>query len=182
MDFFIGDQVIFINENLKGEIVDIRGDILVVNCLKLDLEVHSSKVIKINKEIENIYSKLMVTDGSFIFNQDDKLNQNKEKKDLPIELKINISKNFELDLHLEKIIDNLECIHPQEILQLQLNAFYRGIFEAKNLGIDYLVVIHGIGKGVLKRKIVEFLEENEAIFFEADYNKYKGGAIEIKIN
>ena len=181
MDFFIGDEIVFINENLRGQVIGIKGDILVVNCLKLDLEVHKSEVIKINKEVDNFYSKLMVVDGSFVFSQDNELNEN-EKKDLPIELKINISKNFELDLHIEKIIEKLDYIHPKEILQLQLNAFYRGIFEAKNLGIDYLVVIHGIGKGVLKRKIIEFLKENEAIFFEADYNKYKGGAIEIKIN
>ena len=107
MDFFIGDQIVFINENLRGEIVGIKGDILVVNCLKLDLEVHKSEVIKINKEIDNLYSKLMVNKISFDDGQNDKLIQKKEKKGIPIDLKVNISKNFELDLHLEKIIENI---------------------------------------------------------------------------
>ena len=182
MDFSIGDQIIFINENLRGKIVNIKKEILVVNCSKIDLEVHKSEVIKLSKDIENIYSKLMVDTNSFFSIKNDELYQNENKIYKPIDLKVNISKNFELDLHLEKIIDNLEHLNSQEILQLQMNTFYKGVFEAKNLGIDYLIVIHGIGKGVLKRKIVEFLQENEAVFFDANYNKYKGGAIEIKIN
>jgi len=182
MNFSIGDKVIFINEKLKGRIVDIKNDILVVNCSKLDFEIHKSEVIKISKDVESIYSKLMVNNPSFIISKNEEPTQNQDKKKSSIELKVNISKNFELDLHLEKIIENLENVNYQEILQLQMNAFYRGVFEAKNLGIDYLIVIHGIGKGILKRKIIEFLEENEAIFSDADYNKYKGGAIEIKIN
>ena len=35
MNFTVGDKVIFINEKLRGKIVDIKNDILVVNCSKL---------------------------------------------------------------------------------------------------------------------------------------------------
>ena len=58
MNFSIGDQVIFINDNLRGKVVGIKKDFLIINCLKLDLEVHKSEVIKISKEMEDIYSKL----------------------------------------------------------------------------------------------------------------------------
>ena len=182
MNFSVGDKVIFINEKLRGRIVDIKNDILVVNCSKLDFEIHKSEVIKISEDVESMYSKLKVNDQSFVISENDDPIQYKDKQDSSIELKVTISKNFELDLHLEKIIENLENVNHQEILQLQMNAFYRGVFEAKNLGIDYLIVIHGIGKGILKRKIIEFLEENQAVFSDADYIKYKGGAIKIKIN
>ena len=183
MNFSIGDQVIFINDNLRGKVVGIKKDFLIINCLKLDLEVHKSEVIKISKEMEDIYSKLNIEKDSIIsIINDDNYIQNEDKESIIIDIKANISKNFELDLHIEKLIDNFEFLDVQEILQFQMNTFFRGIFEAKNLGIDYLIVIHGIGKGVLKKKIVEFLQENEAIFHDADYNRYKGGAIEIKIN
>jgi len=182
MNFSVGDKVIFINEKLRGMIIDIKNDILVVNCSKLDFEINKSKIIKISEDVESMYSKLTVNDQSLVISENDDPIQYKDKQDSSIELKVNISKNFELDLHLEKIIENLENVNHQEILQLQMNAFYRGIFEAKNLGIDYLIIIHGIGKGILKRKIIEFLEENQAVFSDADYIKYKGGAIKIKIN
>ena len=45
-----------------------------------------------------------------------------------------------------------------------MNAFFRGIFEAKNLGMDYLIVICGIGKGILKKKIIEFLNQTREIY------------------
>ena len=59
MNFSIGDQVIFINENLRGKVVSIRGDFLTVNCSSLDLEIHQSEVIKLSKDVEGIYSKLI---------------------------------------------------------------------------------------------------------------------------
>ena len=85
-------------------------------------------------------------------------------------------------MHIEKLIENFSCLNAQEILQFQMNAFFKGIFKAKRLGINYLIVIHGIGKGVLRGKIIDFLKKNEAIYSPANYALYKGGAIEIKIN
>mgnify|MGYP001305829061 CR=1 FL=1 len=181
MNFFIGDQVIFINENLRGKVVNIKGDFLVVTCSDLDLEIHQSEVIKVSKDVEYIYSKLIKNESSLTCNNDE-LSQNEDTKSSIIDLKVHISKNFELDLHIEKLIENFEFLNTQEILQFQMNAFFRGIFKAKRLGIDYLIVIHGIGKGILKRKIIHFLEKNEAVFCEAEYMLYKGGAVEIKIN
>ena len=182
MNFSIGDQVIFINENLRGEVVSIRGELLTVNCSSIDLEIHQSEVIKLSKDVESIYSKLIKDESSLISTYKDELSQNQDSKSSIIDLKVTISKNFELDLHIEKLIENFEFLNAQEILQFQMNAFFRGIFKAKRLGIDYLIVIHGIGKGILKRKIIHFLETNEAIFCEAEYMLYKGGAVEIKIN
>ena len=181
MNFSIGDQVIFINENLRGKVVDIRGDLLVVNCFNLDLEVLQSEVIKVSRDVEGIYEKI-IKDEPSLAHTNDGLIQNIDKKSAIIDLKVNISQNFELDLHIEKLIDNFEFLNAQEILQFQMNTFFRGIFEAKRMGIDYLIVIHGIGKGVLKKKITHFLEQNEAIFCDAEYMIYKGGALEIKIN
>ena len=62
MNFSVGDKVIFINEKLRGRIVDIKNDILVVNCSKLDFEIHKSEVIKISEDVESMYSKLKVND------------------------------------------------------------------------------------------------------------------------
>ena len=63
-----------------------------------------------------------------------------------------------------------------------INSKSKKLSTLQNMGIDYLIVIHGIGKGILKRKIIHFLEKNEAVFCEAEYMLYKGGAVEIKIN
>ena len=180
MNFSINDQVVFVNENLKGKVTAIKNDILTIECMDLEIEVHKKEVIKINANYKNIYSKLNNTRILDVNENDSLIESNSQR--FNNQLKINISRNFELDLHIEKLIENFSCLNAQEILQFQMNAFFKGIFKAKRLGINYLIVIHGIGKGVLRGKIIDFLKKNEAIYSPANYALYKGGAIEIKIN
>ena len=50
-----------------------------------------------------------------------------------------------------------------------------------NLKLPFLIVIHGLGKGVLKSKITKFLKDNDASFFEESPLFYKGGATRINL-
>ena len=180
MDFLINDKVIFINENLRGKIIKIKDDILIIECNKVEIEANKHDVIRVNDNYNKIYSKFK-TKNVLDEPVNDFISENKIQ-DFNNELKINFSKNFELDLHIEEIIENFSCLSSQEILQIQMNTFFKGIFKAKRMGLDYLIVIHGKGKGILRKKIVDFLEENEANYSPANYLLYKGGGIEIKIN
>ena len=57
MDFLINDKVIFINENLRGKIIKIKDDILIIECNKVEIEANKHDVIRVNDNYNKIYSK-----------------------------------------------------------------------------------------------------------------------------
>ena len=128
MYFSIGDRVIFINESREGYILGFKNDqVLIIQCDDIDFEVNTNEVIKVTKESEAFYKK--IKNLSKIkkiknFNSNIKRNENKNT-----DFKVRISKDFELDLHIEKIIDNFFDLSNSEILDIQMNVFYKAVFD-----------------------------------------------------
>ena len=180
MCFSIGDRVIFINESREGYILGFKNDqVLIIQCDDIDFEVNTNEVIKVTKESETFYKK--IKNLSKIkkiknFNSNIKRNENKNT-----DFKVRISKDFELDLHIEKIIDNFFDLSNSEILDIQMNVFYKAVFEAYRLKLPFLIIIHGLGKGTLKSRIITFLKENSASFIEESPMIYKGGATRLNL-
>ena len=180
MYFSIGDRVIFINESREGYILGFKNDqVLIIQCDDIDFEVNTNEVIKVTKESEAFYKK--IKNLSKIkkiknFNSNIKRNENKNT-----DFKVRISKDFELDLHIEKIIDNFFDLSNSEILDIQMNVFYKAVFEAYRLKLPFLIIIHGLGKGTLKSRIITFLKENSASFIEESPMIYKGGATRLNL-
>ena len=182
MSFSIGDKVIFINESREGCVVKIKDiNTLVIHSDGIDVDVSTNDVIKITKETESFYQKAR---ESIIHLKEGLCNFKRIPKKTPPSIKdfkIDISKNFELDLHIEKIIENFNYLSNREILEIQMDMFFKGLFEASRLNLDYIIVIHGVGKGVLKGKILSFLKDNNASFTEENKIIYQGGATRIKL-
>ncbi len=180
MYFSIGDRVIFINELREGYIIGFKDDqVLIIQCDDIDFEVNSNEVIKVTKESEDFHKKIKnLSKTKKIKNFDYNIKTNKKQN---IDFKVRISKDFELDLHIEKIIDNFFDLSNSEILDIQMNIFYKAIFEAYRLKLPFLIIIHGLGKGTLKSKIITFLKENSASFSEESPMIYKGGATRLNL-
>ncbi|PQL95642.1 Smr/MutS family protein [Apibacter adventoris] len=86
-----------------------------------------------------------------------------------------------IDLHIGHLVDSLRDIKPHQMLQKQINVAYSEIKKAKKDGIKKLILIHGKGKGVLKKNIYQLLQSIDDIeYFEADIMKYRFGAVEIR--
>jgi len=176
--FSIGDKVIFINESKKGFVVGFKNNkTLIVQCDEMNFEVNTSEVIKFTEESKFFYNKIKTLPEiqeveNFTF---DKIISKTRNTDF----KVRLSKDFELDLHIEKIIDNFFNLSGSEILDLQMNVFYKSIFEAYRLKLPFVIIIHGLGKGVLKSKIIDFLKDNNASFCDESPMIYKGGATRI---
>ena len=86
-----------------------------------------------------------------------------------------------VDLHIEKLADDPSGMTVQEILQLQLDTFYAFIQKAYQLGLERVFVIHGVGKGRLRREIARRLEELSFVCaYKNEYHpSYGFGATEI---
>ena len=178
MEFSIGDKVIFLNQSRDGIVIDVKGDnTLIIESEDVQFEVYKDEIIKVNKESENFYQtikKLKISKKQIECD-------NKKLEKLNENYKVLISKDFELDLHIEKIIDNFKHLCSSEILDIQMNVFYKAIFKANDLKLPFLIVIHGLGKGILKSKIIKFLKDNDASFFDESPLFYKGGATRINL-
>lgn len=87
----------------------------------------------------------------------------------------------EVDLHIEKLVRGYHHMDNAEMLHIQLSRFQQSLDQAIASGVDRFYVIHGNGKGKLKREIHTLLKTyKEVRSFNNDYHpKYAHGATEI---
>ena len=174
----VGDSVSFMSDNTKGTIVAILSN------NEYEIELSDGFSIPANRiEIEKIW----VED----FAVDEKAIKGKIKKDLkkptspnsiPHKAAPKYFQHNELDLHMESIIDSCKGMSNFEIVTIQLNHFRNRLHDALQDNEPHLVVIHGVGKGVLKREIYKYLEQFPNIkAAPADVKLYGLGASEIHI-
>ena len=87
-----------------------------------------------------------------------------------------------VDLHLKAIPDVPFNLKNNEAIQVQFGYFRRALEKGLAAGIEKMIFIHGIGDGVLKRKIREYLHSYPKIknAGDADEFKYGKGATEVE--
>jgi len=89
---------------------------------------------------------------------------------------------MEVDLHLEKLIDNEAGLNDSEKLRFQLDYFERMLNTAIRERRRRLIVIHGVGEGVLREEVRKTLQYYEGCRFDdADPRRYGYGATAIDI-
>jgi len=90
---------------------------------------------------------------------------------------------WEIDLHIESLLDSHLGMSNAAILSTQLNEFKNFFKRAKSNHIRKIIAIHGVGEGVLKDEIRLFLTKKDGVeFYDADFREYGKGATAIEIN
>lgn len=89
---------------------------------------------------------------------------------------------YEIDLHIEKLVDDYGGMTNGEILDIQLSTFQTYLRLAINSRQDYLILIHGVGKGKLRDEIHQILSETEEVkSYSNDWQgRYGFGATEVR--
>ena len=64
---------------------------------------------------------------------------------------------YEIDLHIEKLVNKYQSLSPSEKLNIQLKEFQKALELASVTHQRSIVFIHGVGKGVLKNEIHKIL-------------------------
>ena len=87
----------------------------------------------------------------------------------------------ELDLHIDRLVENASDMQAREILELQLAHVRSYLDVAIRLGIDRVYLIHGKGSGTLRDRIHELLSRmGDLEGFRNEYHpKYGHGATEV---
>jgi hypothetical protein len=89
---------------------------------------------------------------------------------------------WELDLHIESLIDTHAGMSNAEILQVQLRELRTFYSAAREKRIRKLVIIHGVGEGVLKSEVRIFLSGKEGLdYYDADFREYGKGATSVDL-
>ena len=86
-----------------------------------------------------------------------------------------------VDLHIEKLTDNPETLHPGEMLSLQLSTFKQYLDLAIAHNKKEIIFIHGIGEGRLKDALHEELKLHKEVksFVNQYHERYGYGATEV---
>jgi hypothetical protein len=135
-------------------------------------------VLKSNKAIP-----LLLKQGYSIKLEEDKIEVNKIQqptKNNPTTILEQIDKPLQtVDLHIEKLSEQVDKLSNNEKLQLQLTTFEKSLENAYAHGYDSITFIHGIGNGILKNEIHKRISKNTKIvksFEDAQKEKFGYGA------
>lgn len=187
--FNIGDVVSVINDTISGTLI----------------RLHPNKcVIEDTDGFERIYplSNIVVTKhiGDYLLDHPDTLELIRQKiESITIQRienaqtssktanKSTILFNFEIDLHIEDLLDDHIGLSNFEIMQIQMQTCRMFIEKAIRLKSKKAVLIHGKGEGVLKHEIYNYLDRLENTkhikieYGDASYSNYgRDGATEVR--
>lgn len=156
-NFKTGDRVLFINEDDRGTILMFIGNtkVKLLNSNGFEEMVELKKIIPfpIDTHKKDAY-------GNFVKSRE-KIATTKRVSSRRFR---QFSKDkithlvFKADLHIENLIERYHHLESFEIIQIQLNRCEDCIKEIKTKGIPRLNLIHGVGKGSLKKEIHSLLE------------------------
>ncbi len=91
------------------------------------------------------------------------------------------SARYEIDLHIESLLENKKGLSNAEIIKIQLDTLHHYLQLAIVHRQEHMVVIHGLGKGRLREEVHAVLKKmNEVSRFKNEWSgKYGFGATEI---
>lgn len=185
MSIKVGNKVKFLNENLEGEVKKIYpdGNVLVEATNGFDYELSVNEVIVINKDNTHSYllDEKQVKDKIKLFKPEKVVSEGFLGK-YTTTTKYQFEKIIEIDLHLEELVEFPMRLDDWQRLHTQMSHAKKCLSAAFNQKIRKLVFIHGVGTGVLKTELRNYLAEFDNLSFkDADYREYGSGATEVFI-
>lgn len=172
--FKVGDSVSAIHENVSGKVVKVSEE---------QIEIEDEDGFMRSYQLNELAVK--ATESSFKIEdldlaeelQLDKINAGREHVKL---------KSFEIDLHIEELIESHKGMTNHEILMKQMDHCRRFVSKSIENNISKVVLIHGKGQGVLRTEIYHFLNNlkfqngYKISYHDASFSEYGyGGATEV---
>ena len=179
MKFSIGEKIGFLYEKGGGTILrfDEHNRAIVVDETGFERPFFITEIVKIHGTEYKMdhYSNVLNDDET---HTEAKFEVRKEK----LEGNSKATDMWEIDLHIESLLDSHRNLTNTEILMRQMTEFRSFFKRAQQQNIQKLVVIHGVGEGVLKNEIRMFLDKKDHVeFYDASFHDYGKGATEIRM-
>lgn len=186
MVFQVGDTVRFLNESGSGVVTSIDGSTVFVEVDGFDMPYPADELIATDGSttrfitIEREFEK----QGSAELKTRLKKRMNPKLNGAMSDLfkRINQKGIPEIDLHIEELVESYSGLTNGEIVTLQLDYLTYTISQARENKVRELVVIHGVGEGVLRKEIRQYLDSFQNVeYWDAAYRIYGHGATHVKI-
>jgi dsDNA-specific endonuclease/ATPase MutS2 len=166
-NFKKGDFVSVIDNNIQGEIISVHGNRITIKDSDGFPYYCNANQIILRKPLNVIIPKEIEKDKTSINIKAIK----KHKK----------PKFLEVDLHIHQITYSVKNMTNHQMLQYQISYAKQKIEYAIINRIPKVILIHGKGKGVLKKELIKMLKDYPAEIKDASYQKYGFGALEVFI-
>lgn len=182
----IGNKVKFLNEKGEGTIKKIleNNHYVVTTTDGFDYNVSSKEIVIIND------------DNSYSYEIDSKEIEQKIKVNIPPRptekstlnqylqsTKYLTQKIIEVDLHLEELVEFPGKLDDWQKLYTQMQHVRKCLNAAFDQNTQKIIFIHGVGQGILKTEIKNYLSTLPNITFtDADFREYGQGATEVTVN
>ncbi|MBL4707314.1 MAG: Smr/MutS family protein [Flavobacteriales bacterium] len=175
MKLRVGELIFVTDEDLKGLVTCFNERDVTFTCDDgFDYTFPLEKVFRINEEgnAESSTRKRKIELTT--------IHVKKEKQDV---VYLNVQDRV-IDLHLEVLIPSKQFLNDFEALSFQLDVVREVIFQANRKRIRKLTLVHGIGKGKLRKELRNLLDNSypEIEYLDGNYQKYGGGATDIIIH
>jgi dsDNA-specific endonuclease/ATPase MutS2 len=168
----VGDFVSVIDDVHQGVVVKIANGIFSIDIDGFVYDYNRTDLVKIEKHLDNI---------SLTTPKDFNMQSNKNKKSKNSSKTSSQSKNI-IDLHIHHLTSSERGMTKHDKLLLQLSTAKTKIDDAINNKNSKLIIIHGVGKGVLKNELIKLFNSYSNIeYYDASFQDYGQGATEIKI-
>jgi len=188
MEIKVGNKVKLINENFEGVIKAIlpKNRLLITCTDGFDYEVGNNEVLIIG---ENNVHRYLVDDAVIIKKVMPELNSSTHEKKYKGLLssylqsaKYNYEGTLEIDLHLEELVEFPQKLDDWQKLHTQMQHAKNCLNAALDNNIRKIIFIHGVGTGVLKTELCNYLANfPNLIIKDADFREYGMGATEVVI-
>ena len=173
--FQINEKVGFLHEKGGGVIrhVDIQGQYIVEDESGFERPFKANELVKIFSD-----NYRLPDDNIAQLNDDDTISKSKHttRKEILTGVRRPIDV-WEIDLHIDAILDSHFGMSNSEILAIQLKELRSFYKRATDKHIRKIILIHGVGEGVLKEEVRLFLSKKEGVnYYDADFREYGKGA------
>lgn len=181
MKFKIGDNVAVLDDVIKGKVIEVHSDRIVIESEDGFPFDFLPKELVLIKESQKELSKFSDISNESLL---EKINYSSEKRNKPkfkSEAKPDKQPPMEVDLHIHHLAKSVKGMDNYDMLNLQMNEAKRKLEFAIKNRIPKVVFIHGVGEGVLKTELAYLFNNYNVKWYEASFKKYGLGATEVYI-
>jgi dsDNA-specific endonuclease/ATPase MutS2 len=181
MSFKIGDKVAVLDDIIKGKVIEVHKDKIIIESEDgFPFEFLPKELVIIHKDQADLAKYSDISNTALL----EKTTEKRTKKKQPIfktDTKPDKLPPMEVDLHINQLVASTRGMDNYDILTTQLNTAKHKLEFAIRNRIPKIVFIHGVGEGVLKSELEFLLKNYQVDFYEASFQKYGLGATEVYI-
>lgn len=169
-----GDTVRLIDEPGQGDVIKVMGNEALISIDGMEMKFPISDLVKV--EFDGLVKPIS---NEIVNRADAKLKEiaarNRLRKSPPI-----LESTYELDLHMHELLDRFEHMSNKQMLDYQMSCAKSFIAEAREKRFKNVIIIHGVGEGVLKAEIRNWLDTQQKVSYQdAPHRTYGYGATEV---